>query len=103
MRALRGRSITKTDPAFVEAFRTALAGLGLLGLPAFPTIECEAQRLSIFCLCFCPFREFMQSQLSSLQNKRVLLFKEMLEASYYPDKAVADDLARGFNLVGHLA
>ena len=39
----------------------------------------------------------------SLQNKRVLLFKEMLEASHYPDKAVADDLARGFSLVGHLA
>ena len=39
----------------------------------------------------------------SLQSKRVLLFKEMLQASHYPDKAVADDLARGFNLVGHLA
>ena len=32
----------------------------------------------------------------SLQSKRVLLFKEMLQASHYPDKAVADDLARGF-------
>ena len=30
------------------------------------------------------------------------LFKEMLEASHYADKAVADDLAQGFDLVGHL-
>ncbi|CAE7461746.1 unnamed protein product [Symbiodinium sp. CCMP2592] len=28
--------------------------------------------------------------------------KEMLEAAHYPDKAVADDMAKGFNLVGHL-
>ncbi|CAE7493853.1 unnamed protein product [Symbiodinium natans] len=39
---------------------------------------------------------------SSLRNKRILLFKEMLEASHYADKAVADDLAQGFDLVGHL-
>ncbi|CAE7233631.1 unnamed protein product [Symbiodinium natans] len=38
----------------------------------------------------------------SLRNKRILLFKEMLEASHYADKAVADDLAQGFDLVGHL-
>ncbi|OLP78757.1 UDP-galactose/UDP-glucose transporter 5B [Symbiodinium microadriaticum] len=28
--------------------------------------------------------------------------QEMLEAAHYPDKAVADDMASGFNLVGHL-
>ena len=39
---------------------------------------------------------------ASLKNKRILLFKEMLEAAHYPDKAVADDMASGFNLVGHL-
>ncbi|CAE7827510.1 unnamed protein product [Symbiodinium sp. CCMP2592] len=39
---------------------------------------------------------------ASLANKRILLFKEMLEAAHYPDKAVADDMAKGFNLVGHL-
>ena len=39
---------------------------------------------------------------ASLKNKRILLFKEMLEAARYPDKAVADDMASGFNLVGHL-
>ena len=50
------------------------------------------------------FKESLPTHIQqSLKNKRVLLFKEMLEASHYPDKAVADDLARGFNLVGHLA
>ena len=39
---------------------------------------------------------------ASLKHKRILLFKEMLEAAHYPDKAVADDMANGFNLVGHL-
>ena len=39
---------------------------------------------------------------ASLKHKRILLFKEMLEAAHYPDKAVADDMASGFNLVGHL-
>ena len=39
---------------------------------------------------------------ASLKTKRILLFKEMLEAAHYPDKAVADDMASGFNLVGHL-
>ena len=49
------------------------------------------------------FKESLPTHIrQSLQNKRVLLFKEMLEASHYPDKAVADDLARGFHLVGHL-
>ena len=33
--------LLKTDPAFVEAFGTALTGLGLLGVPAFPTVECK--------------------------------------------------------------
>ena len=46
---------------------------------------------------------FLEVSPAIWQNKRVLLFKEMLEASHYPDKTVADDLARGFNLVGHLA
>ena len=50
------------------------------------------------------FKESLPTHIQqSLKNKRVLLYKEMLEASHYPDKAVADDLARGFNLVGHLA
>ena len=50
------------------------------------------------------FKESLPTHIQqSLKNKRVLLFREMLEASHYPDKAVADDLARGFNLVGHLA
>ena len=39
---------------------------------------------------------------ASLKSKRILLFKEMLEAAHYPDKAVADDMASGFHLVGHL-
>ncbi|CAE7270489.1 unnamed protein product [Symbiodinium sp. CCMP2592] len=39
---------------------------------------------------------------ASLRNKRILLFKEMLEAAHYPDKAVADDMAKGFSLIGHL-
>ena len=39
---------------------------------------------------------------ASLKTKRILLFKEMLEAAHYPDRAVADDMASGFNLVGHL-
>lgn len=50
------------------------------------------------------FHENMEPQLRLvLQGKRLLLFKEMLEAYDYPDKTLVDDIAKGFPLSGWLS
>ncbi|CAE7243947.1 unnamed protein product [Symbiodinium natans] len=38
----------------------------------------------------------------SLRSKRILLFQEMLSASAYPDKAIGEDILKGFPLTGSL-